>query len=54
MVKGSLEILQELIRNPSQDKEDEAVAAEVLVNDYYSFQKPSQQKEPPIFQSIRI
>ena len=38
MVKGSLEILQELIRNPSQDKEDEAVAAEVLVNDYYSFQ----------------
>ena len=38
MVKGSIEILQELIRNPSQDKEDEAVAAEGLVNDYYSFQ----------------
>ena len=35
---SSVEILQALIKNPPQDKEDEAVAAEVLVNDYYSFQ----------------
>ena len=32
--KSSVEILQELIKNPSQEKEDEAVAAQSLLNEY--------------------
>ena len=36
--KSSVEILQKLIKNPSQDKEDEAVAADILVNHFYFFQ----------------
>ncbi|MCY3870302.1 MAG: hypothetical protein OXG87_12145 [Gemmatimonadetes bacterium] len=35
---SSVEILQKLIKNPPEEKEDEAVAAEILVNDFYSFQ----------------
>ena len=31
---SSVEILQDLIKNPSQDKEDEAVAAQSLLNEY--------------------
>lgn len=36
--KSSVEILQELIKKPSQEKEDEAVAAEIHVNSFYFFQ----------------
>lgn len=35
---SSVEILQDLIKNPPQDKEDEAVAADILVNNFYFFQ----------------
>ncbi len=36
--KSSVEILQELIKNPPQEKEDEAVAAEIHVNNFYGYQ----------------
>ena len=32
--KDSIEILQELIKNPPQDKENEAAAAQSLLNEY--------------------
>ena len=36
--KSSVKILQELIKNPPQEKEDEAVAAEIHVNNFYGYQ----------------